>query len=370
MEMGDPDQVPVMMSDGVSTTASYYGVSPDNVTVEMMRRCTDELGIHFRVSLGYPTVFDAVEFMDDIEVDIHSETDGAGITRRFTTIYTPRGELSEVFKMPSDTPSVWIKNFVTEEKDLSAFGYFLERAVETIVENPHVRETITAKLRANVRKYAGNHLTSVIIGIPAFELLSNLFTAAEAGLFFLVDHTVFMEHLFEICIRTSLVWVECAAAAGADFVFHAINGLELFSPRIYQRYFVPQARALHDLVHSHGMHAWVHTCGRMNQLIDMGIYEPMGVNVLESLSHPPLGDVADLGTARRKLGSDIVTRGAVNVGLFYGDISQICARVKEVQEATRGYRHMIGDTNDSFPPYPRDNVLALIDEVRDSGRML
>lgn len=184
------------------------------------------------------------------------------------------------------------------------------------MENPHVREKVTAKLRANARKYAGNHLTSVAIGILTFELLSNLFTAAEAGLFFLVDHTVFMEHLFEVCARTSLVWVECTAAAGADFLLHAINGLELFSSGVYQRYFVQQARALHDLVHSHGTQAWVHTCGRMNQLIDIEIYEPMGVNVLESLSHPPLGDVADLGMARRKLGSNIVTRRCNKCGAF------------------------------------------------------
>ena len=31
---------------------------------------------------------------------------------------------------------------------------------------------------------------------------------------------------------------------------------------------------------------------------------------------------------------------------------------------------MIGDTNDSFPPYPRENILALVDEVRKNGRMM
>lgn len=374
MERGDSDQVPIMMGDfdGTSTAASYYGVSPDNVTPEMVCKCADELGIQLCIILGGLTPFEAVEFMDDIEMDTRRETDNVGITRRFTTIRTPKGELKEVFKeTTSDTPAVWTKNFVTKNEDLSVFGYFIERAVETILENPDVREKVTAKMQAKAREYPGHYPMSVSIGVPTFALLCNLFTAAEAGLFFLVDHTAFMEHLFEVYEMTLPIWVECAATAGADFVLHAINGLELFSPGIYQRYFIPQARVLHDLVHAHGMRTWVHTCGRMGKLIDMGIYEPMKVDVLESLSHPPLGDVVDLATSRRKLGSDIVTRGGVNVDLFYStDIDQLRIRVREVMKSTRGYRHMIGDTNGSFPPYPRDNILALVDEVQQSGRML
>jgi hypothetical protein len=31
---------------------------------------------------------------------------------------------------------------------------------------------------------------------------------------------------------------------------------------------------------------------------------------------------------------------------------------------------MVGDTNEPYPPYKRENILALIDEVEKTGRML
>ena len=134
---------------------------------------------------------------------------------------------------------------------------------------------------------------------------------------------------------------------------------------------IPQARRLHESAHSHGMLGWVHTCGQMQRLIEMGAYDEMAVDVLESLSSPPLGDVADLKAAREQLDERLVTRGGVNVDYFYeADLAALRAETRRVLAETRGWRHMIGDTNDSFPPYPRDNILALVEEVRKGGRML
>jgi len=56
---------------------------------------------------------------------------------------------------------------------------------------------------------------------------------------------------------------------------------------------------------------------------------------------------------------------------FYDeDLEALRAETRRVMAANRGWRHMVGDTNDSYPPYPRANILAVADEVRKSGRML
>ena len=124
-------------------------------------------------------------------------------------------------------------------------------------------------------------------------------------------------------------------------------------------------------VHTRGMLSWIHTCGYMRKLISMGVYEAMGVDILETLSHPPTGDIDDLRWAREKLGQQITTRGGVNVELFYGaDYGPLRERIRTALEKTRGYRHMIGDSNDSYPPYPRESILALAEEVQKTGRML
>jgi hypothetical protein len=233
-----------------------------------------------------------------------------------------------------------------------------------------VAKKVTARLSGEKQKWSDDSLLFASVGPAAFEMLSNLYIAPDMAFYILADHTSVMERMFEAQARTGEVWLRCAAEAGADFIISAINGLEIFSPTIYEKYLVPQTLRLTEATHALGMRFWVHNCGLMKKLIDMGVYERMGIDVLESFSNPPLGDVSDLRNARIKLGHKIVTRGALNVDLFYDNkLNRIKDRTKVVLEETRGYRHMIGDTNDSLPPYPRENILAVVDEVQKSGRM-
>ena len=385
IDSGDPDLVPVMMADARSTAASYFGVplrgdsasvsfqdeTGSPVTDQMILECSKETGTHFHRCLGNITPFDVCEFIDEINITTRVETNSSGAMQKYTTVVTPEGEMSEVFLTPPDSPACWTEHFVKDEQNLAALAYLIEKAAQAAVENESVRQNVTEKFRAEAAKWPSHVPLYVVAGVPAFALTCNLYTDPATAFYLLADHRDVMERLFDAQARSNAVWVQCGADAGADYVLGAINGLELYSPQIYERYFIPQACALHELAHARGMRGWVHTCGRMNRLIQMGTYDRMAVDILESLSHPPLGDVADLREARARLGANIVTRGAVNVSLFYSEnLEEVRERTREVLENTRGYRHMIGDTNDSYPPYPRENILAVVDEVRKSGRML
>lgn len=364
IENGDTDFLPIMMSDPASTAASIKSIKRSDVTPADISDCTQEFRIWSPVSVGHPSIFDTIEFMSDFEEIITHKTDN-GVMRRFRSISTPKGDLTEIFKLEGDTPAMWLKNFVTTEKDLPALTCLVERAVEIVLTSNQLRERTINRFKEAPAGYPRDFPRVASIGIPAFDLLSNRFTSAEAGLFLLSDNRSVFEHFFAIWQDMLPVWIKWAAEAGAHFVRHAINGLELYSPDIYKRYFVPQTQELHKLVHEHQMRSWIHTCGWMRQLIDMDIYRAMDVDVLESLSHPPLGDVADLIQARKKLGPNIVTRGGINVELFYEqDLQKLRRRIRDVVVSTRGYMHMIGDTNGSYPPYPRENILTLIDEIR------
>ena len=385
MDEGDPDVVPVMMADAVSSAASYFGVptreegtsasftsiTESPVTPEMILQFSRETGVSFRWNLGFATPWNVVEFMDDVDLTEREENDPAGSIRRTTLIRTPRGEMSDVFLTPQVGPACWEEHLVKSEADLPAFACFIERAASVILSDPRAREKVTAKFRAEAAKWPPHVPLYAAVGLPTFALTCNLYMGPATAFYLLADHTSLLERLFSAQAEMNAVFIKCAADAGADFVSGAVNGLEIYSPAIYERYFVPQARALHETARAHGLKGWVHTCGHMRRLIEMNVYERMGVDVLESLSHPPLGDVADLKRSRAQLGRGIVTRGGVNVSLFYEDnLAAIRQRVRTVLEETRGYPHMIGDTNDSDPPYPRDNILAVVDEVRKSGRML
>jgi len=384
MKDGDPDMIPILMGDARSTAASYFGVSAraegqsasfteqqaSPVTPEMIVRCCRETGIHLHCGLGSATHLDAIECIDDVEMTVREEA-GTDAILRYTTIRTPAGEMTETFVTPAGRPAYWADHLVKSEGDLPALVYLIERTAQVSLDDDRVRERLTAKFRAEAAKWPASTVLYAVLGVPAFSLTSNLYMDPTLAFYLLLDHSTEMERMFEAYEQANTEWMRCAAEAGADFTLGAINGLELFSPDIYQRYFVPQARKLHESTHAHSMLGWVHTCGRMRWLIEMGAYDEMAVDVLESLSSPPLGDVADLRSARTRLVSGLVTRGGVNVDYFYGnDLPALRAETCRVLAETRGWRHMIGDTNDSFPPYPRANILTLVDEVRNSGRML
>ena len=385
LKSGDPDLVPMMMSDGISTAASYFGVpvrskgdsvnfsgvSKTPVSPDMVLQCSRETSIHFVACLGGFTPFDVVEFMDDVNMHVDQELDDSGAIHKVTTITTPAGEMSDVFLTPPELPACWLEHLVKNEGNLPAFVHLIERTNQILVENDEARSRITAGFQAEAAKWPSHVPLYVIMGVPTFSLTSNLYMDPSSAFFLLEDHKPVLERLFEIEARTNAIVLECAAKAGADIVKGAINGLELFSPQLYQRYFIPQAQVLSKAAHTHGMLNWVHNCGYMKQLISMGVYRDMDIDVLETLSHPPVGDLDDLQGARARLGRDITTRGAVNVDLFYSkDHNSLRDRIRTVLKETEGYRHMIGDSNDTYPPYPRENILAFVDEAKQCGQVL
>ena len=134
---------------------------------------------------------------------------------------------------------------------------------------------------------------------------------------------------------------------------------------------VPQARRLFQWIRQANRLSWLHTCGKMNRLIFDGAYDrdQMGVDVLESFSGPPLGDVENLRAARARVGNGITTRGGINVGELFSDTAaQIRARARYVLDSTTGFRHMIGDTDCQFPGTPVENLRAVVETVREYGR--
>ena len=387
MDDGDPDMIPIVMADAESTAASFFDIplripgqsysivekSPSRITPEMILTCRNSTGIHFCWSLGTVTFLDVVGNLDDIQFDIKEEVGSKGEILTHTQIETPKGVMSDIFVTPSEGPACWRTHLVKSADDLPAFTYLVERVNEAYASDPAIKAKILGKYRSQAAKWAEEEdvVLYAAIGLPTFVLTSNLFMGPDTAAFLLFDHRTEMEMLFEMECSSMDILIDCAAEAGADCVFHAVNGLEIFSPQTYQDYFVPQAAKLHSLAHSAGMRSWVHTCGRLKKLIELGVHQEMDIDVLESFTPPPFGDVDDLKTSRAFLGDDIVTRGAVAVEDWYSeDIDYLRKRTQTVIAETAGYRHMIGDTNDSYPPYPRDSIMAVVDEVEKTGRML
>jgi hypothetical protein len=384
---GDPDLVPILMGDPRSTASSYFDVPlrvegesisftdvvGSRITPEMVIQCAKETGMHIHISLGGATHLDALEFMPDVVTVVRQEVDSAKAVRKSTSIKTPKGALDEMFVTPVGKPAYWESHLVKSDADMEAFAYLIRETARVSLEDSRFAQGLKAKYSAQAAQWPDWVPLYVMIGVPAFALTCNLYMGTGDSFLIMEDHKDLMEELFEHCAATNEVALKCAAESGADITLGAINGLEIYSPSYYTNYFIRQAKQIHDTAHSLGMLGWVHTCGLMRQLIERNTYAQMDNDIQESLSHPPLGDLDDLRQARVALGDRIVTRGAVNVSLFYdyaASTEEVRDRTKYVLDQTRGFRHMIGDTNDSYPPYSRDNVMAMVDEVQRSGRML
>ena len=127
---------------------------------------------------------------------------------------------------------------------------------------------------------------------------------------------------------------------------------------------------MNDAIEAQGKLSWIHTCGKMKKIAEAGFYQQMNVDVLESLSMLPTGNIEDMREIRSLIGKEIVTRGGVNCELMYGDdLKMLRERTEYVLESVKEFKHMMGDTNPSYPSYPWEDMQTVIDVVRDSGRL-
>ena len=367
---GDPADVPVLMP-GFDLPASYLKKDQSEVTWAEAIKVSQETSTHNVQCVAGPLPFDAIPFLADFSMNQQQEQLPDGTVRLTKIIKTPEGDLRSVQEIPKDKGAYQREFVVKGDTDLPAFACLIRRASDAVVSMPAIRRHIDENIKKAKDEVKGFFPSEMHILCPAFELISSNFMDQEAAVFTLYDHQDLMEELMEYNWRMKEVWLELGVQNDVDIYSYAINGMEWLSPDIYERYMIPQARRINEFAASENKLSWLHTCGKKKKLAADKVYQRMKLNVLESLSSPPTGDIDDLAQTRRDIGPDIVTRGGINVELFYdSNLEPLRKRAEYVLEATAGYKHMIGDTNSSYPAYPWENIKAVIDIVRNTGRLL
>jgi len=310
--------------------------------------------------------FSVIDFSDELSMDSREDMLEDGTVRRTRNLSTPKGTLREVVDIPPVESSVHREFFVKGPEDFPVLESFIRIAAKTVFEKPEVGQFVTRCLRRAKQAGADFFPSAFHVFCPTVELMCSYYTDQENAIYNLYDNQDVMEELFELLTRMQDIWLDCARQADVDIYNYAINGLEWLSPDIYERYMIPQAKRINDFAKSAGKLSWIHTCGKQSGLIERDVYRRMGVQVVESLSAPSSGDIRDYAWARNALGAGVTTRGGVNCELFYDeDISALKTRANEVLDGCKGYRHMIGDTNGSVPPYKWETIQAIIDVVRE-----
>lgn len=368
---GGAEDMPVLLGLHNFTVASAkLAKDQKEATWDEAVDVAEETGTHLLACIGMPLPFEAIEFMDDIQMKKNRGILSDGTVQDMTVITTPEGVLKQVYETPSNAPGYHRKYLVKGNEDIPAFSYLIRKTTEAIVSNPDIREKVRKDCAAVKAQVKGQFPVMLWPFIPAVELTSCFYLSQENAIFFLYDNQEIMEELMDCHWQATKAWLEMGDELGVDIYGYAINGYEWLSPDLYERYMVPQARRLNDAVEAQGRLSWLHTCGRKKEIAAAGFYQQMNVDVLESLSMPPTGDIDDMRETRRQIGKDIVTRGGINCELLYSDdLKTLRERTEYVLESVRGFKHMMGDTNPSYPSYSWENIQTVIDVVRDSGRL-
>ena len=330
----------------------------------------EQTGTHLLACVAMPLLFEAIPFLDDIETKKQCETLPDGTRREKRYIKTPDGTMTETKEFPQDKGEYHREFLVKGEQDIPAFAYLIRKTTKAISKNPAIREKVAKDIAAIEKDVGGQFPLLLWPFIPAMELLCSLYMDQTTAIYLIYDQQKLMEELMDRHWEMTEVWLDLGRQHDVDIFGYAINGYEWLSPDLYERYMIPQAKRMNDVIEGWGKLSWLHTCGKTKQIAESGIYQRMGIDVFESLSMPPTGDITDMREARSQIGKDIVTRGGLNCELMYSaDLDILRERTEYVLDSVRGFNHMIGDTNASYPSYPWENIQTVIDVVRDRGRL-
>lgn len=204
---------------------------------------------------------------------------------------------------------------------------------------------------------------SVQWNIQPFELLG-LANAVDEGMMATSDPEEYRA-VCDIVRDVNIELVDRVIAAGADFVFLGGPGAEAASPFIYETFLVPDSRAITRAVREAGGLVYSHICSPVEPFLSAGYYNEMGLDLFETLTPPPAGNVTDLEAARRMLPESMCTRGNIGLDvLLNGSPDDVAREAQRIINDTRGYKHMVAASDYLFYDIPLENVRALVETVQ------
>lgn len=362
---GDPNDIPVLLGPGPEMAAAYYHKAAAMVTPAEVIQVAELTGTH-NIACLLGAVVAPVPGIKMAEKSEFLPNKSRKIT---TNIATPAGSLQAVQIISAEFGEYWEKHLVESDADFPALVCLWEKMREAVKT-----EAVQARLRQYFREaqepFGSTLPTLTGMTPPAMTLMINPYMDKELAILTVYDKPQMMEYLMDCVWQVEQQKLAAAAANDIDIYRIAVNGFEWLSPDLYERYMIPQTRRIAEFASAQGKLSWVHTCGKLKNIAKIGAYQKMGVNVVESLSAPPTGDIDDLGKTRREIGPDITTRGGINNELFYAqDLQPLRQQIEQVIDATDGFRHILGDTNPPAPPYSWESVELVINAVRARGRI-
>ncbi len=141
-------------------------------------------------------------------------------------------------------------------------------------------------------------------------------------------------------------------------------GSGFISPVFYRRFVLPYESQIAEMIRSRGIHAYLHTCGAINDRLEM--MADSGISGLECLDPPPLGDVR-LDDAKKRVGQKVFIKGNIDPvnTLLMGDmqtVEQDAIMRLDIGKPGGGF---ILSTACSIAPYTKKEKIQVLSRVAD-----
>jgi uroporphyrinogen-III decarboxylase len=286
--------------------------------------------------------------------------DDRGRRRRKMEFATPHGNLATESIEERSTGVVQTKYPITDEAELSILEYFLDTLLEVTDYSP-----ISEGVR-DIRKMVGEETAlDIQWSMQPYELLCFPNTMDTA--IFALECPEQFRRLMDKILRLDEKLLAAVAEGGSDFVFLGGPGSEMISPTFYENFIVPYSNIVSEMAHKNGLLIYTHICSPIEPMLTMGYYNQMGIDLFETLSEAPVGNVKGIEDAFSKLDPKICTRGNIGLDLLLQgtpkEIEEASLRILETSRRM-GRKHILAASDYLFYGTPPENVQAMCQAVQ------
>ncbi|MFV0400825.1 MAG: uroporphyrinogen decarboxylase family protein [Oscillospiraceae bacterium] len=306
-------------------------------------------------NLGLP---DLTQLVPDVETSAerHFEAD----KNRYVTdcrFCTPLGTLTSLLVEHEIDGVSQTKYLIVDEDELEILEIYLDRLLEVEGFSP-----ITRGVREQREAVGEDVAMDIQWAMQPYELLCFPNTV-DTAVFAMTCPEIFTR-LMEKILRLNEKLIPAVAAGGSDFVFLGGPGSEMISPDYYERFLVPYSKILSEMAHQNGLLIYSHICSPIEPMLTMGYYNQMGIDLFETLSQAPVGNVASIGDAFGKLDERICTRGNIGLDrLLNATPEEIREESLAILETAKrmGRKHILAASDYMFYQTKVENVQAMVD---------
>ena len=343
----------------------------DDLTLRAVRSGDLPLDPQFPVTTDVPCLIRATDAdargVKDIEIEVSVRDDGPCdlITR---VIHTPAGPLREVRRKPKPGRREYglapnpahVERLVKTRDDLARLRYLVPDPADYPVGQVYHQTADTV---------GQDGLVLAVVCSP-WDYQAGYAYAMEDAMMAYFQDRAFFDELAGIWFDKMMAETRAVLDAGCRAVFGSwfFTSLSVgWSPAIFRECFLPMIRAHVGLVHAYDAVYDYYDDGTCMGIADM--MAEAGVDVFETLTPPPVGDV-DLAELKRRVGDRVCLKGYVDLlyVLKMGTPDDVDATVRQAMEAAApGSGFIIGTSDSVREGTPRANVAAYFDAVRRYG---